>query len=94
VDLVCAAAAIAALAGAIVTLTGLSVSYPVAGSAVSCGIGALAFLLILYRLLDPPLDGEVDRELGIWLGLVTSAGIAVGGYLGMQEAGAPAAAER
>jgi hypothetical protein len=72
-----------------VTLTGLSVSYPVAGSAISCGLGALAFLLVLYRLIDPPLDGEVEREVGIWLGLLASAGIAVGGYLGMQEAGAP-----
>jgi hypothetical protein len=90
VDLVCAAAALFGLSIGIVAWTGLSVSYPVAGSAVSCGAGALAFALILWRLLDPPLAGDVDLEPGIWLGLAASAAIAVGGYLGMQEHTAPA----
>jgi hypothetical protein len=84
-DLVLAAAAIAALSVALVVIARLSVSYPVAGSAVSTGFGALALVLIVYRLIDPPGSGDVDREIGAWLGLLAAAGITVGGYLGMQE---------
>jgi hypothetical protein len=62
------------------------VSLPVAGSAVTAGIGAIAFLLVLYRLIDPP--GDSGREIGVWLGLLATAGITYGGYEGMQEEGA------
>jgi hypothetical protein len=84
-DLVMAAAAIAAISVALVVIARLSVSYPVAGCAVSTGFGALALVLIVYRLIDPPGSGDVDREIGAWLGLLAAAGITVGGYLGMQE---------
>jgi hypothetical protein len=85
IDLVMAAAAIAALSVALVVVSRLSVSYPVAGSAVSAGFGGLALILIAYRLINPPGGADVDREIGAWLGLVAAAGIALGGYLGMQE---------
>jgi hypothetical protein len=85
VDLVMAAAAISALSVAIVVLARLSVSYPVAGSAVTAGFGGLALLLIAYRLINPPGSGDLDREVGAWLGLIAAAGITLGGYLGMQE---------
>jgi hypothetical protein len=85
VDLVMAAAAVAALSAAIVSLARLSVSYPVAGSAMTAGFGALALLLIAYRLINPPGSGDLDREIGSWLGLIAAAGITLGGYLGMQE---------
>jgi hypothetical protein len=86
VDLVIAAAALAGLSVGIVVLGRISVSYPVAGSSVTIGFGALALLLIAYRLVDPPGSGDVDREVGAWLGLIAAAGVTVGGYLGMQEA--------
>jgi hypothetical protein len=82
-DLLIFAAALAGLAVGVVGLTGLSVSYPIAGSAIATGFGALAFACILVRLIDPPHD--VEREIGIWLGLLLAGGIVVGGYLGMQE---------
>jgi hypothetical protein len=85
VDLVMAAAAVAAISVAIVSLGRLSVSYPVAGSAMTAGFGGLALLLIAYRLINPPGSGDVDREVGAWLGLIAAAGITLGGYLGMQE---------
>ena len=80
-----AAAAIAGLSVAIVVLTRLSVSYPVAGSAVSALFGGLALILIAYRLINPPGGADVGREIGPWLGLVAAAGVTLGGYLGMQE---------
>ena len=85
IDLVMAAAAIAALSVAIVVVTRLSVSYPVAGSAVSALFGGLALILIAYRLINPPGGAEVGREIGPWLGLVAAAGVTLGGYLGLQE---------
>jgi hypothetical protein len=82
-----AAAAIAALSVAIVVLFRISVSYPIAGSAVAAGLGAVALLLVAYRIIDPPGDGgELDRGAGAWLSLIFAAGITFGGYLGMQEA--------
>jgi hypothetical protein len=85
IDLVMAAAAIAALSVAIVVVTRLSVSYPVAGSAVSALFGGLALILIAYRLINPPGGADVGREIGPWLGLVAAAGVTLGGYLGLQE---------
>jgi hypothetical protein len=85
VDLLMAAASIAALGLAVVVIARLSVSYPAAGSAISTGFGALALILIAYRLIDPPGGGDVDREICAWLGLLAATGITLGGYLGMQE---------
>ena len=59
-----AAAAIAALSVGISVLGRISVSYPVAGSAVAAGFGGLALLLIAYRLINPPGGDGVDREIG------------------------------
>jgi len=85
IDLLMAAASIAALGLAVVVIASLSVSYPAAGSAISTGFGALALILIAYRLINPPGGEDVDREIGAWLGLLAAAGIVLGGYLSMQE---------
>lgn len=55
------------------------------GSVVITGLGGLSTLLVLYRLLDP--IAEADRKIGLFLGLIAAAGIAIGGYLAMQEEG-------
>jgi len=44
------------------------------------GVGTL---LILYQVFDTP--GDLGRKVGLFLGLIACAGIAVGGYLSMQE---------
>jgi hypothetical protein len=85
-DIVLAAAAVTAISVGIVVLFRWSVSYPVAGSSVAGGLGVVALILIVIRLINPPGSGDVDREIGVWLGLITAAGIAWGGWLGMQEA--------
>jgi hypothetical protein len=57
-------------------------------------LGGLSALLVLYRIISPPgfgsfggvsVDGTL--EFGIFLGLLAAAGIAFGGYRGMQEEG-------
>jgi hypothetical protein len=85
-DLICLLAIIVSVGLAVMTLLETSASLPVAGSAITCGIGAFAFLLVLYRVINPPGDG-LEREIGLWLGLLATAGITAGGYLGMQEEG-------
>ena len=84
VDLFIAAAAAAGLSVGLVVLFRLSVSYPMAGASVAALFGAIAVVLIVWRLIDPPADG-LDVEVGAWLGLIAAAGVTLGGYLGMQE---------
>jgi hypothetical protein len=53
--------------------------------------GALALILILFRLIsapDPAITGDavdLGRKIGIFLGLLAAAGIAFGGYTAMNE---------
>jgi hypothetical protein len=59
--------------------------------------GAVAFVLILFRLIVTPgvdtagLDIDVDlgRKIGIFLGLIAAAGIAYGGWRALQETPMP-----
>jgi hypothetical protein len=87
VDLFIAAAVVAALSVGICVLFRISVSYPVAGSAVTALFGAIALVLIAYRLVNPPKLGAWpgDVQFGAWLGLIAAAGVTLGGYLGLQE---------
>jgi hypothetical protein len=73
---------IVALVPALLGLLGGGADAPLApfATALLAGVGTL---LILYQLFDTP--GELDRKVGLWLGLISCAGIAVGGYLSMQE---------
>jgi hypothetical protein len=61
-------------------------------NAVVAILGGIAVLLILYRIIDPPLDTDIpgvdiSRSFGVYLGLLAAAGITYGGYRAMQEEG-------
>jgi hypothetical protein len=61
-------------------------------NAVTAILGGIGVLLILYRIIDPPLDTDIpgvdiSRSLGIYLGLIATAAITYGGYRAMQEEG-------
>ncbi len=64
---------------------------PVPAGMIVAAAGALAVLLILFRLIsapDPAITGEavdLSRKAGIFLGLIAAAGIAFGGYMAMKE---------
>jgi hypothetical protein len=56
--------------------------------------GALAVVLVLFRLIFPPgvdtavdVDVDLGRKIGAFLGLIAAAGIAYGGWRAMNEAG-------
>ena len=61
--------------------------------------GAVAVILILFRLIVTPgvdtgdtgIDVDLGREIGVFLGLIAAAGIAYGGWRASNEAPAAAA---
>jgi hypothetical protein len=78
-------AAVSGIALAAMAVQSAQVNMPVAMSAITAGLGGLATLTILYRLIDTPYDA--DRKYGVFLGLIAAAGIAYGGWTAMQEEG-------
>jgi hypothetical protein len=55
------------------------------------GLGGLAVLLILFRLIDTPAPGDlpdeidVSRKIGLFIGLIGAAGIVYGGWRSNME---------
>jgi hypothetical protein len=87
-------AIVAAIGVAVIRLTDADVELPVSLNSIVAALGGFAVLLILFRIIFPPDFGsfggvEVDAtlKLGIFLGLLASAGIAYGGYSAMREEG-------
>ena len=87
-----------AIAGVALALIGGGqprVGMPVALSAITAGLGILSVVVLLIYLISPPsidlgqLGGvvDLDRKFGIWLGLLATIGIALGGWMAMQEEG-------
>jgi hypothetical protein len=91
---------------AVARAMGAGIDLPVSPSAVIAALGGIAFVLILFRLIftpDPDLglggfgldvDFDMSRKIGIFLGLLASAGMAIGGWLAMQEEGTSFADQR
>lgn len=86
-------AIVVAIGVAIVRLTDADLEPPISMNAIVAGLGGLAVLLILFRIVVQPDFGqfgvEVDAtlKLGIFLSLLAAAGIAYGGYSAMREEG-------
>lgn len=87
-------AIVAAVGVAVIRLTDADVEPPISLNTIVAVLGAIAFLLILYRIVDPPGAGEVPGisidttlEIGVFLGFLSAAGIAYGGYSAMREEG-------
>ncbi len=87
-------AIVAAVGVAVLRLTDSTWEPPISMNAVVAALGGLSVLLILFRIIDPPsfgsyggvsVDGTLD--FGIFLGLISAAGIAYGGYAAMREEG-------
>ena len=85
VDLVAACAIGCAVLTGIFALRGDDSGLPVVGSSVTTGVAAVAVVLLAYRLIDPPGDGEVERAAGAWLGVVAAAAILLLSHAGMGD---------
>lgn len=88
-------AVIAGVGVAVIRLSDAIFEPSIPVNAVVAVLGALATILILYRIVDPPGGGsiagvsvDISPAVGAFLGLIAAAGIAYGGYRAMQEEGA------
>jgi hypothetical protein len=94
-DIVLFIAALAAIGLLLIAASESEVGLPVAASAIVAGLGILAVVLIIISIISPPDFGNdlsgtgIDhtRKIGVWLGLLAAAGVAIGGYMAMQEEG-------
>src|SRR5262245_18591985 len=74
IDLVLMLAVISGVGLAVLAAAQPNLQLPVAASAITSGIGIIGAVFVLYRILDPV--GDLDREIGLYLGLAAVAGIA------------------
>jgi hypothetical protein len=85
------AAIVVAIGVAVIRLTDADIEPPISLNAIVAALGALAFVLILYRIIDQPgadfggVGVDITVKLGIFLALAAAAGIAYGGYSAMRE---------
>jgi hypothetical protein len=95
IDIVLFITALAAIGLALLAAWEGEMGLPVAASAIVTGLGVLSVVLIVISIISPPdfganLSGtgiEHTRKIGVWLGLIAAAAVAVGGYMAMQEEG-------
>jgi hypothetical protein len=94
IPIVLVIAIVIALVNVFLRLSDSDYEPPVSMNVAVAVLGGLSTLLVLFRVIDPPGFGsfggvsvDATLEFGIFLGLITAAGIAYGGYRGMQEEG-------
>ncbi len=91
IDILLFLASLVAIGVALARATGnMPAGLPAPPGLIVAGAGALAMLLILFRLINTPgddLGGTVDlgRKIGIFLGLIAAGGITFGGYTASNE---------
>lgn len=85
IDIILLITIIVAVGLAVMTASAQSVNLPVAASALTAGLGILATVLVLFRIIFTPYD--LGRDFWVFVGLILAAGIAYGGWASMQEEG-------
>jgi hypothetical protein len=95
IDLVLFATAATAITVAVLAAQGRSGSLPVPDGVLLLGAGALASALVVFRILSVPgnddalLGAEVDRAIGLFLGLVCTLAIAYAGTVFAEDEDEP-----
>jgi len=79
IDVLLTLIALLALALGVLQVTQDAPAKPVGAAVLTVVFGALAVLLVLFRLIDAPADG-LEVRAGAWLGLVAAIAITVGGW--------------
>ena len=75
-----------AVSAALLTATSRTVAIPVGTSVLVAALGTISALVVLYRIVNQPGPNDlIVVEVGAYLGLVSAAAVAVGGWLDMQE---------
>jgi hypothetical protein len=87
-NLIILAAAVCAVTLAVLAATSRTLALPVAASALTAGLGFLAVLMVLGRMVFQPGPNEVvDLRFGILLALIGAAVATYGGWRAMQDDG-------
>jgi hypothetical protein len=99
IDILLFACAVAAITVAILRVANMIPPRgPVSPGIVLLGVGALATLLVLFRIISiphgdvpdvPGVDISFGREFGIFLALLAAIAMTIGGWLGWNEEGRP-----
>jgi hypothetical protein len=85
-DLILALTAVSGIGLAVLTASRRSPALPVAASVITSTLGALATLLVFYRILNQPGPNEfVEVKLGAFLGFLAVLAVAAGGYLAIRD---------
>jgi hypothetical protein len=85
-DILLALSALVAIGLVVFTVTRTSPALPVAASVITTAVGALASLLVFYRILNQPGPNEfLEVKLPAFLGLGAVLAIAVGGWRSMRD---------
>jgi hypothetical protein len=95
IDLLMLLTVIVAIAVVVIRLSDAIVEPPVSLNAIVVVLGGLSVICVLFRIIDPPgasesfggVSVDVGRQIGVFLGLLATAGITYGGYRAMQEEG-------
>ena len=83
-DVILVLLALAAISVPVVTATHRVPAMPLAVESLTALFGMLAVILVLIRVLNLPGDAD-GREIGLWLGLLATLGIAAGALSGMRD---------
>ena len=94
-DIILFITALAAIALAAIAASGEEPAIPVALSAIVTALGVISVILVVISIISTPDyevpgvlgGGEIDTsvKVGVFLGLIASIGVTVGGWLAMQE---------
>jgi hypothetical protein len=90
VDILLALAAAAAVAIPVVTATARGPAKPVAGAIIATVAAAIAVLLAIWRLLDPP-QGFYTLRYGAWLGLAATLLMLAASFAALHDERTPGA---
>jgi hypothetical protein len=86
IDLLLALAALLGIALAVTTAVRRTPAVPVALGVIALIPGALATLLVLVRVLDPPgPNALLDVAAGAWIGLVAAAALTAGAWMSIAD---------
>jgi hypothetical protein len=86
IDLVLALVAALAIALAVLQVTQRSPALPVGAGVFTAVAGAIAVVLVAYRIVNQPGDNEfVEVRIGAWLGLAATLAIAAGGWASLRD---------
>jgi uncharacterized membrane protein len=85
-DLILALTALSGIAVAALTATRRSPAMPVAAAVITTTLGALATLLVVYRIVNQPGPNEfLEVKFGAFLSLLAVLAVAVGGFRAIRD---------